>query len=248
MPEVTGQLGEMKTVGVNVRDLIVDRLGIDFNHPPKEISGSLINRIIHFRMTKELRGDMGIYFPEKNAFIYNPNLSPKDKFETRIHEGMHGLFKEVNPDYFETIKTLLDSSTNPTIGIAFGNALIRGQIDEEKYLRAMSHIGRFEDVLIAFNIVTEGIAEWGRLEMRADHVITTREHLNDIEEEMRISAEDKKMDPYFRGNRFVTSAIDYLERKGIPRGEALLRLMSNPPLIVADISVGGAQYAIENLI
>ncbi len=249
MPETAGQSRETHEARSNVRDLIVDHLGIDFKNPPKEIPLTFVNRIRHFKLVQRFKDDsVGEYFPEKNTVLYKKTSEPQAELRRRLHESMHALFHEVNPDYFQTIKDLWDFAANPSIRVELARAFARGEIGDKQYLRTMYFIGRANDVGKVYRAIYEGVAQWGALEVQMnDRGVTTEKHLGVING-MYPLLDKEAQESYLSGHKFVTAVIDYLARTGMTKGEALLRLMTHPPLFPEDLAIGGAKYAEENLI
>lgn len=245
MSESSEYSGERQVGKPNVRDLIVDRLGIDFKNPPKEIPLTFLNRIRHFKLARKLKSERvwGEYFADENSFFYRTGLSAKQELDVRIHESMHALFQEVNPDYFKTINSLCDHVANPANIIGLVHLLTQSTV-KEKELKAVEAVKRARDIRGVCETISEGVALWGTVEVGSvSHNVTAWEHLDKIKEPNRSQSEER----HYRGHAFVTLVVAYLTQRGIPKGEALVRLMVRPPLFPEDI-VKGDQYAQENLI
>lgn len=234
-------------------ELITQHLGLEFKSSPKGIPMHFVNRLRYWKAGKALTASnaTGQYDHSKNEYYFRPNKDSKSELRVTLHESTHALYNQTNPEIgrlCNTAQALAGEVSTSMLLSMFANNLI-----DDKVFRFGADLKSIvQDMNKTYGFVSEGIAEWGAFEvlglmkgLEGDDLMV--EHLGIASSMEPLRAQNPAIGKYIDGHRFVSNAMFALQTLGVPRGEALLRLMLNPPKYSLDLEKGGVEYAAQEL-
>ena len=234
-------------------ELITHHLGLEFKSPPKGIPMHFVNRLRYWKEGKLLKASnsSGQYNHSKNEYYFRPKKNSESNFRTTLHESMHALYDQTNPTIGNVCNTAQALAGEVSMSMLFA-MYDKNLIDDSVFKFGTDLKTIVQNMNKTYGVVSEGIAEWGTFEvlglmkgLRGDDLMA--QHLGIISSSEQVRSSSPTVGKYIDGHSFVSNAMFALQTLGVPRGEALLRLMLNPPKYSQDLEKGGVEYAAQEL-